>query len=138
MIRLKLYEDLFVLDKNDLDIYKEPMDANLMIKLLSVDCKMKLRIDKKLYVDDWVCPLELYYQFKKWEENIYLNRFIDFEYNSMETDNNPVFCFIYDKKADNWKIDGRFKNYNENETFETEDLIQLILALKNQLINHIK
>lgn len=108
-----------------------------MLTLLSIDCKMKIYIDKNLFFDDWICPLELYYQLKKWEMKIKDNVMNDFNYNSMETSYNPVISFNYNIETQKWKIDGEYKLYEEVREFDIEELLLIFTDLESELRSHI-
>ena len=37
-------------------------------KSITTDCWMKFHINEDLFFDDWICPLEMYYQYLDWKK----------------------------------------------------------------------
>ena len=69
-------------------------------KSITTDCWMKLVINDELFFNDWICPLELYFQYLDWKED-YKNGLIrDFEYISDDNGDNPILSF--NKIGDKW------------------------------------
>src|SRR5690554_2692847 len=118
MIKIELYDDDFTIFKFDLDAKTYPI-------LNSIDCKMRIIVENKIFYDDWICPLELYYQFKLWFEDVKKGNLKDFSHETIETDDNPIILFSFDKEVLQWTIDGTFKKYYEEKTFITIELLSL-------------
>lgn len=69
-------------------------------KSITTDCWMKLVINDELFFNDWICPLELYFQYLDWKKD-YKNGLIrDFEYISDDNGDNPILSF--NKIGDKW------------------------------------
>ena len=73
MIEVILYDD-FVIN------YKDLKSSSLAVQL-SVDCHMKITVNKKTFYDDWICPIELYFQYCEWRNKCKkMHNYCDFNY----------------------------------------------------------
>jgi hypothetical protein len=61
------------------------------IESLSIDCIMKIMVDNRIIYDDWVCPLELYFQLVKWNNSNINGHYNSFYYISDDNGVNPIF-----------------------------------------------
>ena len=136
MIRIELYGDDFRLHANDFKIYQKKLNSDIMLKLLSVDCKMKFFVDNNMFFNDWICPLEFYYQLRHWYNKILDGEFIDFHYNTMESSENPIISLVFDSNNQTWKLDGTFKLYDEKKLFVLKDLGDFYHEFYEQLLKH--
>ena len=131
MVQLELYNDAFTLESDDLIIEKYP-------KLFWVECKMKIVIDNQIFYDDWINPLELYFQYKNWYRKVCEKNLTSFYYNTIDHNKNPIIALIFDYKENRWSFDGTFKNYYEKKTFTTKEVLDLFEQFETQLLTHIK
>lgn len=131
MIKIELYEDEFILNKSDLKINKYP-------ELNSIDCKMRITIEDKIFYDDWICPLEFYYQFKSWYVDVKMGKLRDFAHETIETDNNPIILFTFDREKNQCTFGGTFTEYCDVKTYTTQDILELFERFEIQLKAHIK
>lgn len=73
MIEVILYDD-FIIN------YKDLKSSSLAVQL-SVDCHMKITVNKKTFYDDWICPIELYFQYCEWRNKCKkMHNYCDFNY----------------------------------------------------------
>ncbi len=130
MLNVILYDD-FVIDYNDLK-------SSLLETQLSVDCHMKITINEKIFYNDWICPIEFYYQYCKWKNNCKeSNDYSDFEYVTEDNGVNPILKFQYIGN-NNWRIDSCYKEYDEANIFTTEQIKFFFDQYEIQLFEHVK
>lgn len=125
MIKLQLIGEFVFSNK---DLQKRNYSKSIM-----TDCWMKLVINDDLFFDDWICPLELYFQYLDWKED-YKNGVIrNFEYISDDNGNNPILCF---KEIDNrWIAYSVLTNRSSNYiTFQ--DVLYFFELFTLQLMQH--
>ena len=125
MIKLQLIGE-FVFSKKDLQ--KRNYSKSIM-----TDCWMKLVINDDLFFDDWICPLELYFQYLDWKEDYKNGVMRNFEYISDDNGNNPILSF---KEIDNrWIAYSVLTNRSSNYiTFQ--DVLYFFDLFTLQLMQH--
>ncbi len=126
MIKVKLIGDFKF---NKLDILNRDY-----IKALSVDCIMSVSIDNKPVYEDWICPLELYFQLLEWD-NIIINKcHTSFYYFSDDNGSNPIFSIEF-CDSDKWI----FKNHLANNVcyLSDDDVKKFYLEYKYQFQLHV-
>lgn len=104
-------------------------------KSITTDCWMKLVINDELFFNDWICPLELYFQYLDWKED-YKNGLIrDFEYISDDNGDNPILSF--NKIGDKWIAFSALTQ--KNSGFITKNgILDFFEAFEVQLLKHKK
>ena len=71
---------------------------------------MKITINDKIFYNDWICPIEFYYQYCKWKNNCKeAYEYSDFEYVTEDNGVNPILKFQYIGN-NNWRIDSCIRN----------------------------
>ena len=131
VFELLFYDDNFRISKNDL-IISESIE-----KQLSIDCKLKIIINGRIFYDDWIYPLELYYEYLKWNESFQKGEHTNFQYNTVDNYENPLFEFLFDEDIKQWKIDGKFKNYEEKSYFSDEEIVNFFEQFIQLISTHI-
>lgn len=103
------------------------------IKALTVDCIMSVSIDNKLVYEDWICPLELYFQLLEWNNRIISKYNTSFHYFSDDNGVNPIFSIEF--CGNNKWI---FKNNLTNNEFNisSDDVKNFYLEYRHQILLH--
>lgn len=103
------------------------------IKALTVDCIMSVSIDNKLVYEDWICPLELYFQLLEWNNRIISKYNTSFHYFSDDNGVNTIFSIEF--CGNNKWI---FKNNLTNNEFNisSDDVKNFYLEYKYQILLH--
>lgn len=120
----------------EFDFTREELMSRDYAKSIMTDCWMVIEIDEKKYFDDWICPLECYFQLTDWKKGVLSGTIIDFHYISDDNDENPIFSFIFSSGL--WKIESIFSQYNENNLFNTDCILDFLESFEKQLLEHIK
>ena len=128
MIEVILYDD-FVIN------YKDLKSSSLAVQL-SVDCHMKITVNKKTFYDDWICPIELYFQYCEWRNKCKkMHNYCDFNYITEDNSENPILKFQYISN-NSWLIDSCYKEYNEAVLISTEQVNNFFEQYEIQILNH--
>lgn len=99
--------------------------------LLEFCCIMDININDKLYFSEGICPLEFRYQFIVWLNKIHNTCLQDFKYITEDDICNPVIEF---KRLQNgWNILSRFRKYDCNSEFSTEEIKEFLNQFNSEL-----
>lgn len=82
----------------EFEFSKEELLSKNYAKALMTDCLMEFKLNDESLYDDWVCPLELYFQYLHWKSDLIDNKIFDFNYNSDDNGVNPIFSFKLKEK----------------------------------------
>lgn len=128
MINVEIFDD-FILKEKDLE-------SNSLEVLLSVDCHMKITIASRIFYEDWICPIELYYHYKIWINKLQLNQLSEFVYITEDNSINPILAFYYidDNK---WIIDSCYKKYDEQKIFTKKEVLDFFEQFEKLLFLHV-
>ena len=96
-------------------------------ELLSYECPMTIMINDNVFFNDpFFCILEFWKSLADWDKTH------TFNYNSIETDENPLIRFVL--TPDGWFLRSPWSVFNADEyLLSTEDLCIALSALKKQL-----
>ena len=103
-------------------------------KAIMTDCWMTIEIGDERCFDDWVCPLELYFQYLDWKKDYLKGNIHDFNYISDDNAENPILSFKF--SDDNWEIFSCL--YKTNQKIETIDVLGFFDSFETQLLKHKK
>lgn len=92
MIKVQLSGDFKFKEK---DLKKRNYELSII-----TDCWATITINDELFFEDWICPLELYFQHLDWKEDFNNGLIRDFEYISDDNGENPILSF--NKINDKW------------------------------------
>ena len=92
MIKVQLSGDFEFKEK---DLKKRNYELSI-----TTDCWATITINDELFFEDWICPLELYFQYLDWKEDFNNGLIRDFEYISDDNGENPILSF--NKINDKW------------------------------------
>lgn len=103
-------------------------------KALTTDCWMTISINEITFYDDWVCPLEFYFQYLKWKEEFLTGNIQSFHYISDDNAINPIlsFCLIDNK----WVISSCLSDNHVYQEFLTEDILNFFDSFESLLFEH--
>lgn len=105
-------------------------------KSIMTDCWMQIIINDVLLFDDWICPLEFYFQYLIWKQNVDDGKIYDFEYISDDNGTNPILSF---RRVDNtWSIFSCLSKEKTNCSVSTDELLELFKLFEAQLLKHRK
>ena len=104
------------------------------LKALATDCWMKISINGEVFYDDWVCPLELYFQYLRWKEHTLKNNMQSFHYVSDDNAANPILSFCY--MNDQWAISSCLVVNHVYQGLSTEDIFNFFNSFEEQLFAH--
>ena len=123
--------------KGDFRIKQEDLFDYSLEKLLSIDCWMIIKINDKIFYNDWICPLEFFAQYKKWKEVKGLNLKKSFQYVTTDNSENPILSFFWSPAKKSWYIDSCLKKYIDSSAFSDEDLYCFFKQFKNEIETHV-
>lgn len=106
---ITLYEDDFVLEERDIKIFD-------LVNIFKIECQAKIEIDGKIFYNDWFNPLEFYFIFKNWHDELLVGNRKDLVYNTMDNDKNPILSLLYSSKENGWLIYSVFEKYQEKRS----------------------
>lgn len=92
MIKVQLSGDFEFKEK---DLKKRNYELSI-----TTDCWATITVNDELFFEDWICPLELYFQYLDWKEDFNNGLIRDFEYISDDNGENPILSF--NKINDKW------------------------------------
>lgn len=105
-------------------------------KSLMTDCLLKFAVNGELIYDDWICPLELYFQYLDWKKDLQNNNICDFYYISDDSAVNPIFSFILFENE--WIFCNRLTNKKANYKFTLFEVLEFFNLFEIQLLKHQK
>ena len=127
MIKVKLSGE-FEFSNNDL--VRKNYEKSIM-----TDCWMQIIINDDLFFDDWVCPLELYFQYLDWKKDFDNKVIRNFEYISDDNSKNPILGFY--ATGNKWKaFSALTQKYSQFIT--TNDVVEFFESFVVQLLKYMK
>ena len=110
-------------------------DLNTRNYALSImtDCWITININGEVFLDDWICPLELYFQYFDWKQDLDNGLIKDFEYVSDDNGKNPILSF--NKVGDKWTTYSVLTK-KTSEFITESDILQFFESFEMQLLKH--
>ena len=110
-------------------------DLNTRNYALSImtDCWITININGEVFLDDWICPLELYFQYFDWKQDLDNGLIKDFEYVSDDNGKNPILSF--NKVGDKWTTYSVLTQ-KTSEFITESDILQFFESFEMQLLKH--
>ena len=97
------------------------------------DCWITISINGEVFLDDWICPLELYFQYLDWKRDFDNGLIKDFEYNSDDNGENPILSF--NKVGDKWTAYSVLTQKTSGFITENE-ILHFFKSFEMQLLKH--
>ena len=112
----------------DKNIYLKKLNS---IELLKYDVTFEIRIDNQLFFyDESFALLDLLYQLYEWKISL---ENVDFVYNSIETEDNPLLSLLFKDKG--YSISSAWKLFSSDAIFSKEQIIQAFeKAIPKQIV----
>lgn len=113
-------------------------DADVMnqdyIKALTTDCWMTISIMDNVLYNDWICPLELYFQYMNWKKEFLAGNVQSFHYISDDNTVNPILSFhLID---DQWAISSCLTDNSFRDKLSTAEVLRFFESFETQLFKH--
>lgn len=102
-------------------------------KSITTDCWMKFHINEDLFFDDWICPLEMYYQYLDWKKNYDNGLVQSFEYTSDDNGENPILSF---RQINNMWIAYSVLTKRNSDFITLHDVLNFFELFSSQLMQH--
>lgn len=102
-------------------------------KSITTDCWMKIVINDELFFDDWVCPLELYFQYLDWKKDFDNELIRNFEYISDDNGENPILSFR--AIGDKWVAFSELTK-KTSDFITLNDILEFFESFEVQLLRH--
>ena len=99
------------------------------------DCWVSIVINDELFFEDWICPLELYFQYIDWKKDYDSGLIRDFEYTSDDNGENPILSF--NKIDDKWIAYSVLTKKNSGCITKNE-ILDFFESFEFQLLKHKK
>lgn len=103
----------------------EHIDKMTNIDLLKEECYFSIIIDGKVFFEEPYFPIfEFLYAYINWDKTS------NFQYITLETDDNPLISFV--NTNDIWNIDSPWKRFCCEKTFTINELVNAVESIYNQ------
>lgn len=113
---------------------KDLKNRNYELSIMT-DCWATITVNDEVFFEDWICPLELYFQYLDWKKDFDNGLIRDFEYISDDNGENPILSFN--------KIDDKWIAFSvltqKNSGFITKNgILDFFKSFEVQLLKHKK
>ena len=97
--------------------------------LLEYETRLTILIDDEIFFDEPDFPVLEFLKYAiEWEKNASFS----FRYNSIETEENPLICFLYEN--DLLRISSPWQKFHCKTLFRIEEIINAITGLLNNIV----
>lgn len=111
---------------------KDLKNRNYELSIIT-DCWVTIIINDEVFFDDWICPLEIYFQYLDWKEDFDNGLIRDFEYTSDDNGVNPILCF--NKINDKWFAYSALTQKN-SDFLTVNGVLDFFESFEVQLLKH--
>ena len=99
------------------------------------DCWATIIVNDEVFFEDWICPLELYFQYLDWKKDFDNGLIRDFEYISDDNEVNPILSF---KVIDNKWVAYSALTKRTSSVISINEILDFFESFEVQLLKHKK